>query len=135
MADDPGTEQLSEIVHLSGSEDVTQYMGRVLGYTSRPVFPNCCLEKFTVRAGRLRWIPVGPMKHMGLGNYSAARPRLLSDGTPHVQKTAEVVIGLLTPRTGRTVRRVQCASGEAGARNPAELPAPVSSSLVAGRGA
>jgi hypothetical protein len=95
MADDDGTEDLAEIVHLSGSQDVTQYVGRVLGYKSWPIFPNSIWNRY-VRSGRLHIIPVGPMKHMGWGDYFS-RSVKLPDGTPHVQKTAELVISLLAP--------------------------------------
>ncbi len=106
FADDDGTEHLAEIVHLSGSQDVTQYVGRVLGYRGWPLFPNSVWNRF-VRSGRLHVIPVGPMKHMGWGDYFS-RSVKLADGTPHVQKTAEIVISLLVPpedATGRRVRR------------------------------
>jgi hypothetical protein len=104
FADDDGTEDLAEIVHLSGSQDVTQYVGRVLGYRGWPIFPNSAWNRF-VRSGRLHIIPVGPMKHMGWGDYFS-RSVKLHDGTPHVQKTAEIVINLLAPpAAGQTLRR------------------------------
>jgi hypothetical protein len=95
FCDDDGTAHLAEIVHLSGSQDVTQYVGRVLGYRSWPIFPNSAWNQF-VRSGRYHVIPVGPMKHMGWGDYFS-RSVKLPDGTPHVQKTAQVVISLLAP--------------------------------------
>jgi hypothetical protein len=95
LTDDEGTEDLAEIVHLSGSEDVTQYVGHVLGYKSWAIFPNSVWNRY-VRSGRYHVIPIGPMKHMGWGDYFS-RSVKLHDGTPHVQKTAEVVINLLTP--------------------------------------
>lgn len=97
LCDDEGTEDLAEIVHLSGSRDVTQYVGYVLGYRSWPIFPNSVFNQFR-RSGRLHTIPVGPMKHMGWGDYFS-RSVKLPNGTPHVQKTAELVIDLLTPPT------------------------------------
>jgi hypothetical protein len=102
LADDAGTEDLEEIVHLSGSKDVTQFAGRVLGWSSWPIFPNSAWNRF-VREGRLRVIPVGPMKHMGWGDYFS-RSVKLADGTTHVQRTADVVIGLLAPPDGRGER-------------------------------
>jgi hypothetical protein len=95
FTDDEGTQDLAEIVHLSGSEDVTQYVGRFLGYRSWPIFPNSVWNRY-VRSGRYHVIPVGPMKHMGWGDYFS-RSVKLPDGTPHVHKTAEIVIGLLAP--------------------------------------
>jgi hypothetical protein len=41
------------------------------------------------------------MKHMGWGDYFS-RSVKLPDGTPHVQKTAEVVISLLAPPSQQT---------------------------------
>ncbi len=129
FADDRGTEDLDEIVHLSGSEDVTQYVGRVLGYTGWPVFPNSAWNRF-VRAGRFRSIPMGPMKHMGLGDYFSRSVRL-PDGTPHVQKTAEVVIGLLAPPADRVggMRRLPISSAAHGPLR--DFPAPVGPSISA----
>lgn len=98
FTDDEGTEELAEIVHLSGSQDVTQFVGHFLGYRSWPIFPNSVWNRY-VRSGRYHVIPVGPMKHMGWGDYFS-RSVKLPDGTPHVQKTAEVVINLLTPPSG-----------------------------------
>jgi hypothetical protein len=127
LADDPGTEDLEEIVHLSGSKDVTQYVGRVLGYLSWPIFPNSAWNRF-VREGRLRIIPIGPMKHMGWGDYFS-RSVKLADGTSHVQRTADVVIDLLAPPDGRGERRPRPApvamyDGEAaGAGAPARVEA------------
>jgi hypothetical protein len=84
----------------------------VLGYRSWPIFPNSVWNRF-VRSGRLHVIPVGPMKHMGWGDYFS-RSVKLADGTPHVQKTAEIVINLLAPpAAGQTLRRPQ-ASPELG---------------------
>ncbi len=105
LCDDDGTDHLAEIVHLSGSQDVTQYVGRVLGYKGWPIFPNSVWNQF-VHSGRYHVIPVGPMKHMGWGDYFS-RSVKLPDGTPHVQKTAEIVIGLLLPPSegGRYMRR------------------------------
>ena len=131
LADDQGTEDLEEIVHLAGSKDITQYAGRVLGYTGWPIFPNSAWNRF-VRAGRLQWIPVGPMKHMGLGDYFS-RSVKLPDGTPHVQKTAEVVIGLLTQPTNRTGVTVRHASSGAAYGSVPDTPAPAGSWLPANR--
>lgn len=105
LTDDEGTEDLAEIVHLSGSQDVTQHVGHILGYKSWPVFPNSVWNRY-VRSGRYHVIPIGPMKHMGWGDYFS-RSVKLPDGTPHVQKTAEVVINLLTPANsaGHPTRR------------------------------
>ncbi|MCU0509216.1 MAG: hypothetical protein MUC34_12650 [Anaerolineae bacterium] len=102
LADDAGTEDLEEIVHLSGSKDVTQFVGRVLGWSGWPIFPNSAWNRF-VREGRYRVIPVGPMKHMGWGDYFS-RSVKLADGATHVQRTAEVVIDLLAPPGARGER-------------------------------
>lgn len=125
FADDQGTEDLREIVHLSGSEDVTQYVGRVLGYTGWPIFPNSVWNRF-VRGGRFRSIPMGPMKHMGLGDYFS-RSVKLPDGTPHVQKTAEVVISLLAPPTDRAGTITKLPSPGTAPGSIMDLPAPAGS--------
>ena len=126
IADDRGTLDLAEVEHLSGSKDVTQYAGRILGYTGWPIFPNSAWNRF-VREGRLHVIPVGPMKHMGWGDYFS-RSVKLADGTSHVQRTASVVIDLLRPpeRPGEMRLRPMPAparDAEAGGASP--VPAPL----------
>jgi len=130
LADDPGTEDLEEIVHLSGSKDVTQYVGRVLGYTGWPVFPNSAWNRF-VAAGRFRSIPLGPMKHMGLGDYFSRTARL-PDGTTHVHKTAQVVIGLIASPADRTGGAQRLASPAAALGSIRDLPATIAPSVSAG---
>jgi len=93
LGDDEGTLDVEHIYHLSGSQDATQYLGRVLTPGFWPVFPNSAWHRF-VRAGRYTEIPIGPMHHMGYGDYFS-RSVKLADGTPFVRKTADVVIHLL----------------------------------------
>lgn len=126
MADDASTGDLAEVIHLSGSKDVTQYVGRVLGWSGWPIFPNSAWNRF-VREGRLKIIPVGPMKHMGWGDYFS-RSVKLADGTSHMQRTAQIVIDLLTPSDRLGERQPRLAplpalGPEPGA--PAPMPAPV----------
>ncbi len=123
LADDAGTMDLEEIVHLSGSKDVTQYVGRVLGWSGWPVFPHSAWNRF-VREGRLRVIPVGPMKHMGWGDYFS-RSVKLADGTSHVQRTAQIVIDLLAPPDARGDRRPLPAPAPAFEPEPVAAPTPV----------
>ncbi len=129
LADDPGTQDLEEIVHLSGSRDLTQYAGRLLGYTGWPVFPGSAWNRF-VAAGRFRSIPIGPMKHMGLGDYFSRSARL-PDGTTHVQRTAEVVIGLIASQPGRIGSAQRQASPAAATGAKRDLPVPVGTSVSA----
>lgn len=126
LADDDGTEDLAEIVHLSGSQDVTQHVGRVLGYRGWPIFPNSVWNRFT-HSGRYHVIPVGPMKHMGWGDYFSRSVRL-PDGTPHIQRTAELVISLLTPPSdskGQAVRRPAASPALGPAWEQGTAPAPL----------
>lgn len=123
LADDPGTTDLAEVAHLSGSKDVTQYMGRILGYTGWPIFPNSAWNRF-VREGRLHVIPVGPMKHMGWGDYFS-RSVKLADGVSHVQRTAQVVIDLLAPDGPGDLRARPVVSAVNQPGSPASLPAAV----------
>jgi len=102
LTDDDGTLDVEHIYHLSGSQDATQYLGRVLTPGFWPVFPNSAGHRF-VRSGRYTEIPIGPMHHMGYGDYFS-RSVKLADGTPFVRKTADVVVRLLRenahPRPG-----------------------------------
>jgi hypothetical protein len=102
LGDDDGTLDVEHIFHLSGSKDATQYLGRILTPGFWPVFPNSAWHRF-VRAGRYTEIPIGPMHHMGYGDYFS-RSFTLPDGTPFVRKTADAVIHLLRenahPRPG-----------------------------------
>ncbi len=129
IADDPGTEDLEEIVHLSGSNDITQYVGRFLGYTGWPIFPNSAWNRF-VHAGRFRSIPIGPMKHMGLGDYFSRSVRL-PDGTPHIQKTAETVIDLLAPSADRPGAIKSLSASTAARAFRPDLPASAEPSVTA----
>jgi hypothetical protein len=125
LADDPGTEDLEEIVHLSGSRDATQHIGRVFGWEGWPIFPNSAWNRF-VRDGRLRVISVGPMKHMGWGDYFS-RSVKLPDGTSYAQRTASVVIDLLTPPgAGGRSKPAPAPSRDA---EPAGAPAPAAVGL------
>jgi hypothetical protein len=92
LGDDEGTLDVEHIFHLAGSQDATQYLGRVLTPGFWPVFPNSAWHRF-VRAGRYTEIPIGPMHHMGYGDYFS-RSVTLPDGTPFVRQTADVVIRL-----------------------------------------
>jgi hypothetical protein len=122
LADDAGTEDLEEVVHLSGSKDATQHVGRVLGWTGWPIFPNSAWNRF-VREGRLRVIPIGPMKHMGWGDYFS-RSVKLPDGTSYAQRTADVVIDLLAPpgAGGGRPKWAPAPAGEAAPAAPASAP-------------
>lgn len=104
LGDDEGMLDVAHIYHLAGSKDMTQYMGRVLTPGFWPIFPNSAWHRF-VASGRYEKIPIGPMHHMGWGDYFS-RSFKLPDGTPFVRKTADVVIDLFKtttpPRRDRT---------------------------------
>jgi hypothetical protein len=95
LTDHPGLDDVEHVYHLSGSRDKTQYLGHILCVGCWPIFPHAHSSWHrAVAEGRIERIPVGPMFHMGTGDYFS-RSYKLADGTPYVKKTAEVVIGLL----------------------------------------
>jgi hypothetical protein len=95
LTDNSGMDDVEHIYHLSGSKDKTQYMGRILCVGCWPIYPHAHSSWHrAVADGRFERIPVGPMFHMGTGDYFS-RSHKLPDGKPYVMKTAEVVIGLL----------------------------------------
>jgi hypothetical protein len=126
LTDDPGLDDVGHIYHLSGSRDKTQYMGRILCIGCWPIIPRSAWHR-AMADGRFEKIPVGPMFHMGTGDYFS-RSYKLPDGQPYVMKTAEVVVGLLNgqgaPRTGAVEIPRPAANREVGRMTGGFSPAP-----------
>jgi hypothetical protein len=93
LTDDPGILEVEHLYHLSGSRDHTQHIGKVVYSGCWPIFPYTAVHQ-AVRRGKLTVIDVGPMKHMGMGDYMS-RSALLPDGRRHVDKTVEVLAAVL----------------------------------------
>lgn len=89
LTDDRGILAVTRLFHLAGSKDNIQYVGNWF-------FPGCwrvmrhSAWNRARRQGLIRVIDVGPMKHMGWGDYFS-RSATLPDGTPHIDKTVVVV--------------------------------------------
>jgi hypothetical protein len=89
LTDDPGILEVEHLYHLSGSKDHTQHIGKVVYSGCWPIFPLSAVHQ-AARRGKITVIDVGPMKHMGLGDYMSRSARL-PDGRRHVDKTVEVL--------------------------------------------
>jgi hypothetical protein len=89
LTDDPGILEVEHLYHLSGSADVIQHVGKVLFPGRWPLFTNSAWNQAR-QQGRITVIDVGPMRHLGYGDYFSRSARL-PDGTSHVEKTADVI--------------------------------------------
>ncbi len=93
LTDDPGILEVEHLYHLSGSRDHTQHIGKVVYSGCWPIFPHSAVHQ-AARRGKITVIDVGPMKHMGLGDYMS-RSAVLPDGRRHVDKTVDVLATVL----------------------------------------
>jgi hypothetical protein len=89
LTSDPGILEVERVFHLSGSKDRTQYLGLVLYPGCWPIFRSSAWNRALV-LGKRTVIPVGPMKHMGHGDYFC-RSCALPDGQLYVEHTAAVI--------------------------------------------
>lgn len=93
LTDDPGILSVEHLYHLSGSKDNIQNVGKWLFPGRWPVFKRSAWNR-AVRKGKITVVNVGPMKHMGWGDYFSRSARL-PDGASHAEKTVDVVSGLM----------------------------------------
>jgi hypothetical protein len=93
LADDPGILEVEHLYHLSGSRDHTQHIGKVFYPGLWPIFPRSA-PNLARKQGRISVIDVGPMKHMGAGDYMS-RSAALPDGRRYVDKTVDVLVELV----------------------------------------
>lgn len=89
LTSDPSILSVEHLYHLSGSRDRVQHVGVVLYPGRWPIFTRSSWNRF-VTAGRLTVIDMGPMKHLGRGEYYTTSMRLPS-GQRYVDRTADVV--------------------------------------------
>ena len=89
LTSDTGITTAEHVWHLSGSGDNIQYIGRRMYPGCWRMFPNSAWNQ-ALRGGKITFIPMGPMKHMGHGDYMS-RSAKLPDGESHVHKTVEVI--------------------------------------------
>lgn len=89
LTSDPGIVAAEHVWQLSGSADNIQYIGRRMYPGCWRLFPNSAWNQ-AVRGGKITFIPMGPMKHMGHGDYMSRSAKLPS-GESHAQKTVEVI--------------------------------------------
>jgi hypothetical protein len=89
LTSDPGILEIERVFHLSGSRDRTQYVGMVLYPGCWPIMRRSAWNR-ALAQGRRSVIRVGPMKHMGLGDYFS-RSAMLPSGESHAERTGSVV--------------------------------------------
>jgi hypothetical protein len=94
LTSDPGILEIARVFQLSGSRDFTQYMGLALYPSCWPIFRQSAWNR-ALAQGKRTVIHVGPMRHMSRGDYFS-RSALLPDGTPHVERTADVIAEIVT---------------------------------------
>lgn len=89
LTDDPGIRQVEKLVHLSGSKDGIQHLGKYLFPGRWPIMRRSAWNQ-AVAEGRISVIDVGPMKHMGVGDYFS-RSVKFPDGRSFAEHTASVI--------------------------------------------
>lgn len=89
LTDDPGIKSVEKLVHLSGSKDGIQYLGKYLFPGRWEIFKRSAWNR-ALAEGKIKVIDVGPMHHMGLGDYFS-RSIKLPDGTSYAEHTAQVI--------------------------------------------
>lgn len=93
LTSDPGILAVEKVYQLSGSKDPIQYAGRVLFPGCWSVFPRSDWNR-ALRQGKLVTVPLGPMKHMGHGDYMS-RSAQLPTGQPFLDRTLDAIIDIL----------------------------------------
>lgn len=89
LTDDPGILSVQHLYHLSGSKDNIQHVGKWLFPGRWPIFKRSAWNRAT-RKGKISIIDVGPMKHMGWGDYFS-RSAQLKSGESHADRTVAVI--------------------------------------------
>lgn len=101
ISDDPGISGVEQLIHLQGSEDKFPRIGEIL-FPGRWAMVRHSAWNRAWRAGRIRIIEPGPMKHTGRGDYFDYHT-LLADGQNYAQRTAEVIAAALTGQEPRAL--------------------------------
>jgi hypothetical protein len=92
LTSDPGILAVQHLYHLSGTKDQVQSVGRVL-YAGRWPIMRWSAWNRALRQGKFTWLNVGPMTHMGAGDYFS-RSSQLPNGESHVEKVVDVCAGV-----------------------------------------
>jgi hypothetical protein len=98
LTDDAGVLSVERVYQISGSLDNIQNIGKFLFPGRWRIFTHSAWNR-AVRKGKIAVVDVGPMKHMGWGDYFSRTARL-PDGQSHADRTAQVIAGLLMQRFG-----------------------------------
>lgn len=117
LSDDIGLGQVTRLYHLYGERDSLQGVGALLYAGRWPWFPHSLWNR-THRAGRIRFVSLGPVPHNGPHNYFSwtARNR---DGRSHAVTTIDAIgdilmhEGLIEPHDLQAARVATAADIEA----------------------
>lgn len=93
LTDDPAVFGVERLYHLAGSRDRVQHIGAFL-YPGRWRWNSRSAWNLACRRGTIRVVPVGPIKHLGRGDYFSRSARL-PNGQPHVEHIVDIVADLL----------------------------------------
>ncbi|NOK60978.1 MAG: hypothetical protein GFH27_549289n40 [Chloroflexi bacterium AL-W] len=93
LTDDPGIVAVDHLYHLSGSKDYIQHIGNILYLGRWRIFPQSAWNR-TRAKNKITVIRIGPMKHMGYGDYFS-RSAMLPDGQTHISKTLDTIVEIL----------------------------------------
>lgn len=89
ITDDPGIASVEQLYHLQSSKDKFPNITQIL-YPGRWKFVRYSNWNQAKADGRISVVDPGPMIHTGRGDYFD-RHATLPDGTPHVERTADLV--------------------------------------------
>lgn len=108
LTSDASVVDIEHIYHLSGSRDHTQYLGLRLYPGCWPIFPRSAWNQ-AMAQGKRTVIRVGPMRHMGHGDYFSPTVKL-PDGQTHAAHSADVIgelVDRIIVRAGATREKEQ----------------------------
>jgi AcrR family transcriptional regulator len=106
LTSDSSIQMVEHVYQLSGSRDPVQHIGALLYPGRWPIFPRSAWNRY-VAAGRLTVVDVGPMKHLGRGEYYTTS-LTLPDGRRYVDAVADVAAEIV----GSISARASAARGE-----------------------
>ncbi len=94
LADDIGLNHIDHLWHLYGTRDPVQASGELLFAGRWPFFPRSRWNR-ALRAGKISMIEIGPIGHLGPGNYFD-NTASLPNGQTHLETSLDATITVLT---------------------------------------
>lgn len=93
LTSDAAILQVEHLYHLASSKDPFPALGYLLYPGRWPIMSHSAWNR-ALRQGKRTVIPIGPMTHMGAGDYLSP-DAILTDGRPHVEHTVETVVRIV----------------------------------------